>query len=103
MDWRSLLPPAPTAGDPEAAIPATPGLRLAGRRAILLPAALLAATLVALQAVPPPADEGWAIDALDLENRGHQDAPHARPEKPPGGLGPQGPHGILPDNPAIYE
>src|SRR5207253_9208462 len=66
MDWRSLLPPAPTAGGTSAAIPATPGLRLAGRRAIPLPAALLAATLVALQAGPAAGDERWQVDAFDV-------------------------------------
>ena len=49
-------------------------MRLAGHRAILLPAALLAATLVALQAVPAAADEGWTIDAFDVDIIVHQDA-----------------------------
>src|SRR5438067_4934236 len=103
MDWRSLLPPAPAAGDPEAAIPATPGLRLAGRCAILLPAALLAATLVALSAAPAAADEGWTIDAFDVEISVHQDATMAVRETLHVDFGTQSHHGIFRDIPVIYE
>src|SRR5256885_3489659 len=103
MDWRSLLPSAPTAGDPEAAIPATPGLRLAGRRAILLPAALLAATLVALRAAPAAADEGWTIDAFDVEISVHQDTTMAVRETLQVDFGTQAHHGIFRDIPVIYE
>jgi len=49
-------------------------LTLTSRRAIRLPAALLSGTLLALQAVPAAADEGWAIDAFDVEISIHQDA-----------------------------
>src|SRR5947208_2333057 len=103
MDWRSLLPPAPTAGGTSAAIPATPGLRLAGRRAILLPAALLAATLVALQAVPVAADEGWTIDAFDVDISIHQDAIMAVRETLQVDFGTQSHHGIFRDIPVVYE
>src|SRR5205823_1313541 len=81
----------------------TPGLRLAGRRAILLPAALLAATLVALQAVPAAADEGWTIDAFDVEIIVHQDATMAVRETLHVDFGTQSHHGIFRDIPVIYE
>ncbi len=78
-------------------------MRLAGRRAIWLPAALLAATLVALQAVPAAADEGWTIDAFDVEIIVHQDATMAVRETLHVDFGTQSHHGIFRDIPVIYE
>ncbi len=77
-------------------------MRRAGRRAIWLPAALLAATL-ALQAVPAAADEGWTIDAFDVEISVNQDATMAVRETLQVDFGTQSHHGVFRDIPVIYE
>jgi uncharacterized membrane protein YgcG len=103
MDRRSLLSSAPQGGNPPAAIPATPGLSLIGRRAVLLPAAMLAGTLLMLRAEPAAADEGWTIDAFDVEISVHQDATMAVRETLSIDFGTQPHHGIFRDIPVIYE
>jgi uncharacterized membrane protein YgcG len=78
-------------------------LILPGRRAISLPTALLAATLLASRAVPAAADEGWTIDAFDVEISVHQDATMTVRETLQVDFGPQQHHGIFRDIPVIYE
>jgi len=58
---------------------------------------------VAFRAVPAAADEGWAIDAFDVEISVHQDATIAVRETLQVDFGTQPHHGIFRDIPVIYE